>query len=214
MTLTPENLESRDGILGTPIYRDLGRMNEDQLETYVRKAFLGERDLDFLPPPFWDYYFRAGIHGENPYNEKAPGSPAGFFAGVHDTIGSDKRGTFSIGREGEEKPDFGYRRRIRNVIKKLLSESLDVKGKPTQEQKRIASFAVETAGVFKSAEIFRLIGNDIVEERRRYGQNISSEYPQELREDLVQLEADRGEMLAKAEILMRDSRFGKLKLTY
>ena len=56
MTLTKENMETdpKGEIDDTiALLADINRMDDSQLEKYLRLAFTGVADKDFLPPSFW-----------------------------------------------------------------------------------------------------------------------------------------------------------------
>lgn len=212
MTLTVQNMESRDGVISHSIYRDIARMDEEQLDRYTRMAFTGKRDTKLLPTPFWDYWFDMEKHGRSGDDGRTPPSPAIFLAGVHNMVGSISRRTFRIGENGEEQPDFSFRPRFRNVLRKILDECSTVEGEPTGEQKQLASFAVEAVGGLQSVESFQAVGTSIAKERQ--GVLTPDQYPRELQEDLELLQLERVELLEMSEQLIKSGRFGELKLQY
>ncbi len=212
MTLTAQNMESRDGLLSHSIYRDIARMDEGQLDRYTRMAFTAKRDTELLPTPFWDYWFDMEKHGRSGDDGRTPPSPAVFLSGVHNMVGSISRKTFRIGEDGEGQPDFSFRARFRNVLRGILKECSTLEGKPTDEQKQLASFAVEAVGAIQSVESFNRVGASIAKERQ--GVPTSDQYPQELREDLELLQGEQAKLLEMSEKLIKTGRFGELKLQY
>lgn len=212
MTLTAQNMESRDGLISHSIFRDIARMDKEQLTRYTRMVFTDKRDIRFLPAPFWDYWFDMEKHGESDYDGRTPPSPAIFLAGVHDIVGSISRRTFHIGDDGEEQPDFTFRARFRTVLRGILEECSTLEGRPTDEQKQLASFAVEAVGAIQSVESFNAVGASIAKERQ--GILTPDEYPQELQEDLELLRREQAELLEMSEKLIKAGRFGELKLEY
>ncbi|HLC88061.1 MAG TPA: hypothetical protein VJG66_03345 [Patescibacteria group bacterium] len=221
MSLTSENMESRAGVLSHTIYRDIPRMDDSQLERYMRMVFTGERDLAFLPEPFWDgYWFEFGTHGRSS-DGRVPNSPAVFLAGMHDTLGAVARGTFTIGAPGEEQPDFSYRPSFRRTLDGILDECASIPDTPTPKQVSLAGYAVEAVGAIQSIETFNfpyLHQRALSSEQRRVDQRelaaIPSSYPDHLRQDLQALRAEGPVLLAKAKRLIASGRFGELKLEY
>lgn len=190
-------------------------MDNNQLERYMRMSFTGKRDLTFLPEPFWDYWFEYSRHGSSS-DGKEPGSPAAFFASIHDVLGSVARGTFTVGSKKEEKPDFSYRPRFRRVLGSLLDECIAVQEAPTQEQIDLASYVVEAVGAIKSVESFNF--SYIESKKGRLSPEelslIPEDYPQILRSDLEALRVERTKLLESANLLIESGKFGKLKLRY
>lgn len=215
MPLTTENMESRVGLMSHSIFRDIPRMDDEQLSRYMRMAFTGKRDLAFLPEPFWDYWFKYGKHGSSS-DGREPNSPAAFLAGIHDTLGSVARGTFTVGSRNEEKPDFSYRPRFRRVLGSLLDECIAVQGTPTSEQTDLASYAVEAVGAIQSIESFNLYYMESRKSRPTPEEllSIPEDYPKVLRADLEALRAERAKLLDGANLLIKSGRFGELKLRY
>lgn len=213
MALTAENMESRNGLLSHSIYRDIARMDETQLGRYTRMAFTGQRDLEFLPAPFWYYWFDASVHGSSADGRDRP-SPADFLAGFHNTLASVARGTFRIGERNEPLPDFGYRPRFRGVITAILDECLDIQGTPTEEQQMLAVFAVEAVGIVRSSERERKYGEGSSSRRGKEQESVASGYSRQLAEDLELLTKEYPIMAEKAHALIRGGKFGDLKLGY
>lgn len=215
MPLTAENMESKAGLLNHSIFRDIPRMDDEQLSRYMRTAFTGKKDLTFLPESFWGYWFEYGKHGSSS-DGREPNSPAAFLASIHDMLGSVARGTFTVGSEKEEKPDFSYRPRFRRVLGSLIDECIAVQEVPTQEQVDLAIYAVEAVGAIRSVESFNL--SYIESKKGRVAPEelslIPEEYTQILRSDLEALRAERAKLLDDANLLIKSGRFGKLKLRY
>lgn len=154
MSLTPQNMESREGLHSHSIFRDIARMDEEQLSKYVRMAFTGKRDVEFLPEPFWDYWFDMKKHGGPGMDGRTPPSPADFLSEVHNMIAGTKAGIFTVGYESDEQPNFEFRSTYRGVIMGLLDECEDLVGEPTDEQRILASYVVEAVGSIQSPEDF------------------------------------------------------------
>lgn len=215
MPLTAENMETRIGVYGhSAIIRDTARMNEAQLDNYVRRSFAGQRDFDLLPWQFWDGWFNMHTHGPSPDGKSAP-SPANFFSETHDIIGWTLAGASQIMDAGEEQPDFSFRPRYRRVILGILNECTITEGDPTDEQITLAGFAVEAVGVIKSIAEFNSYYKAMISERT--GQKfelIPLNYPEILKDDLRKLRKDKLEMVEQAIILMNNGRFGQLELDY
>lgn len=211
MTLTAQNMESRYGLFSHSIYRDIARMDEEQLTRYTRMAFTGKRDTKFLPAPFWDYWFDMEKHGRGD-DLRTRSSPAIFLSDTHDMIGSISRRTFRVGEDGEEQPDFSFRARFRHVLLGILDDCMAVEGSPTNEQKQLASFAVEAVGELQSVESFTRVGVSIAKERQ--GVLTQDKYPQELQKDLELLQSEQTELLEMSEKLIKAGNFGELKLIY
>jgi len=213
MTLTTENMESRNGFLSHSIFRDLARMDESQLGKYTRMTFTDQRDLTFLPEPFWDFWFDASVHGSSSDGRKRP-SPAAFLSGFHNTLASVARGTFRYGDWTEPRPDFGYRPGFRRVITSVLDECLSIDGYPTQEQRMLAGFAVESVGAIRSAEREIESGKGSVSRRGKEGEAVAAESSKQLAKDLELLKVDYPLMAKKAKTLIKDGKFGELKLRW
>jgi hypothetical protein len=191
-------------------------MDEEQLSKYVRMAFTGKRDVKFLPEPFWDYWFDMEKHGGPGMDGRTPPSPAHFLSGVHNVIAGTKAGTFTVGDKGEEQPNFEFRSTYRAVIRGLLDECLDITGEPTDEQKRLASYAVEAVGRLQPAESFNRNYQERVSAIRGSKESapITLDYPAKLSEDLETLLIELPTMLEKTQTLMSEGRFGPLQLRY
>ena len=216
MSLTPQNMESREGLFSHSMYRDIARMDAEQLDKYVRMAFTGKTDTNFLPEPFWNYWFDMEKHGGPGMDGRTPPSPAYFLSGMHNTIAGTKAGTFTVGDKGEEQPNFEFRSTYRAVIRGLLDECSDITDKPTDEQKRLASYAVEAVRRLQPTESFNRNYQERVSTIRGSKEvvPIALDYPVELSADLETLSIELPTMLEKAQTLISEGRFGSLQLRY
>lgn len=214
MTLTAENMKSSDNMLNYATFvDDVARMDKSQLNDYLRRTFTNNPNTE-LPHTFWSYWFNMRKHGPSYDGHDAPG-PATFFSNLHDIIGYSAVGTYRIlDRTGEVKPDFSFRSRFRNVIGNILEESTNIIT-PSDEQKELASSAVEAIGAFKSAESFNRSVEHIVTNRvLNEVKPILITYPEDLRTDLDKLRIEHPKMIEKAQNLIESGRFGELKLSY
>lgn len=118
------------------IWRDVGRMDEDQLNRYVGLAFQGEEDLSFLPRTFWRHYFELDVE----HSDRGMPSPARFFAEMYIIIGRIKEGTYRVHGEA---PDEIFRPRFETVINRLTGELLKQESEPTEKQLKLASSIAE-----------------------------------------------------------------------
>lgn len=210
MTLTRQNIETNDRAFHpSAMFRDIARMNDGQLDDYIRRAFTGQRDSS-LPRQFFGQYFDLRSHGSSPDGRVAP-SPGAFFAGLHDLVGSIARGTFSV--DGDA-PDLGYRGRFRGVLAKLLDDCVVLKETPTEDQSLLARSAVEAVGEMQSLSSFIEVGEMINRQTTGLKDPPPVVYPEALRKDLDEYRATRPGMLSKAQVIIDDGRFGQLKLRY
>ena len=141
--LTPQNMRTNPSLDiwdSAALSEDITHMGDSQLERYVRKAFEGQQDLQFLPAPFWEYTFS---HYED---ERAYPTPGKFFAGLYTTLPSAIAGTFT--KHDGQRLDFDpeYRRRFENVLLRLLEECVAVEGNPTETQLRTAQYVIDAVG--------------------------------------------------------------------
>ena len=201
MPLTPENMESKPSEMSYTIFRDIARMDEEQLRKYVTMAFTNHRDLTFLPEPFWDYWFEMGKHG--PEEElRFRSSPAEFFASVHNLLASVKMGTFQLGEPNEDKPDFAYRPRFRKVLDGILDDWLNIQGDADNDQKQLLEYAIEATGNLRLPDI-----------QNNHTEPTSSEdatpvfYDDELLADIDAQRKDQVLLQLKAEAIIKDIRF-------
>lgn len=176
--------------------RDLGRMDQTQLGSFVKKAATGVREDAFLPRQFFRY-FNANAHGPSEDGRSAPGL-ANYLVETHEIVGLAERGVYTV--QGGP-ADFGFRGRFRRVISELLDESTTAVDEPTDEQRVLASFAVEVVGEFLGQE------------------EISNSYPpgtmtERLKQDLEELQVVKPIWTEKAQSLIDSGRFGQLQLTY
>lgn len=210
MALTKENMETTDERFDPgAMFKDIARMNELQLEAYVRKIFTGQRD-DSLPRQFFGFYFSTTSYGSSP-DGRTPPSPASFLAEVHDIVGFVARGTYHV--DGPA-PDFKYRRRFRRVITRLLDECLVMEGVPAEETRLLARFAVEATGGMMSPDDFVDYGEMINEHRTGLKNPPPLEYPEILKKDLDEFRVTRPKMLKRAQAIIDGGRFGQLSLRY
>ena len=209
-------MESREGLFSHTIFRDIARMDEEQLGKYVRMAFTGKRDAKFLPEPFWDYWFDMGKHGGPGSDGRTPPSPAYFLSNVHNMIAGTKAGIFTVGNKGDEQPNFAFRETYRAVISGLLDESHAITGEPTEEQKSLASYTVEAVGKIQTSEEFGRHFESMVHQRRGSKESapIAHDYPSELREDLAVSDEQHARMMESSQQLIDGGRFGTLQLHY
>lgn len=228
MPLTPDNMESRAGLMSRSIFRDIARMDYSQLNRYTRMAFTGKRDLAFLPEPFWDYWFEYGKHGETSDGRES-NNPAVFLTGLHNMLASIAVGRFRVGGDEEEQPDFAYRPRFRRVLKGILDECIRIAAKPspetvllgrstppTREQMDLASYGVEAVGAIQTLESFNAyyLRTGKHERSQRELATIPATYTQHLREDLIAMDTERAELIRRSTALISSGRFGQLKLKY
>ena len=209
-------MESRDGMISHTIFRDIARMDKPQLDKYTRMAFTGKSDKKFLPEPFWDYWFDGDKHGGPGMDGRTPPSPAHFLSGVHNMIAGTKAGVFTVGSNTDEQPNFEFRSTYRAVIQGILDECIALPGEPTDEQKRLASFAVEAVGRLQPPETFNRDYRERVAARRggKEGSPIAEDYPAELKTDLDAQTSEQILMMEKVQQLVDSEKFGALPLHY
>lgn len=214
MSLIAENIETKEGIFSHTIFRDIARMDKAQLSRYVRLAFTGEPDYQFLPRPFWDYWFDVQTHGRS-LDGRTPPSPAEFFSSLHNLLGSVARGTFQVGFDGDPAPNFGFRARYREVIIDLLNEAVNLEGEPDADQKKLASFAVEAVGSLRSKRDFMIDTLYRYREAEGDPEKLKKiKFPDELVDDLEKLDKDYEFMLTRSYQLINSGNFGQLKFEY
>ncbi len=209
-------MESRKGLFSHTIFRDIARMDEEQLSKYMRIAFIGKQDVKFLPEPFWDYWFDMGKHGGPGMDGRTPPSPAYFLSNVHNMIAGTKAGVFTVGNKGDEQPNFAFRETYRAVLAGLLDECQTITGEPTDEQKRLASYTVEAVGKIQTSEEFGRYFEEMVHQSRggKESAPIAHNYPAELSEDLTASDEQHTRMIESSQQLIDSGRFGPLQLHY
>lgn len=210
MVLTKENIETTDATFHPDaMFRDIARMDESQLEVYVRKIFTGKNDHS-LPRQFFGSYFSTASHGPSP-DGKIPPSPAAWLAGIHDIVGSIARGTYSV--DGTA-PDFEYRSRFRGVITRLLDDCLAIEGVPNEDLGLLARFSVEAVGGMLSPDDFIDHGEVSNELKTGVKNPPPLVYPESLKKDLEEFRVIRPPMIQKAQAVIDSGRFGQLELYF
>ena len=147
MSLTSENMRTDpkgEVISDGAMYEDLTKMDQDQLGRYVRRAFLGETDLDFLPEPFW-WNFDTYSDGLNLHTAPDPGT---FFGGFYHTLGRmEVRGEtgWTTDKGVEYTIDFGFYTRLEKVLKDIFDELLTLEGEANESQRLMGKFAMKAS---------------------------------------------------------------------
>jgi hypothetical protein len=138
------------------LMEDVNQMSSEQLDKYVRLAFLGEIDPEFLPPH--SYFWRAfSVYGGG---DRGPSTPGDFFAGIYTTIPSAHEGKYTRHDGTKIDVDPMYRSRFEQVLKGILEECLNYDGEPTKRELMLAKYAVETVDHIRFSD-----GSDSPEEQ-------------------------------------------------
>ena len=204
MSLTSENTETTDDMLNvSAMWRDIARMDDVQLETYMKGAFTGTPDYSFLSYPFWSRYFSMRNFGSSPDGKSPPG-PGAFLAEMHDIIGSVSRGSYRV--EGEA-PDFEFRPRFRKVLGKIMNEVALVDD-PAEDEKLIARHAIDALNHIQPEDVFRGEGDMFNVNRIKEGSPQSLEYPQYLKDDLKVMDEQIYRILENATEIVGSGKFG------
>ena len=150
MALTRQNMRTdptggRDDI--TSLLSDIGQMDDPQLETYLRLAFTGQIDADFLPPHshFWRGHSvngGDGLHG-------GPLPVGAYFGGQIYHLLYDAAIGFSKLRAPT---NIQTPLRFLNILERFLRECIDYKGTPDERQLIMAQSAIDTIGYIRFNE--------------------------------------------------------------
>lgn len=202
MTLTLERMESSNESLNYGAYvRDVANMDQDQLGTYLRKSFTSERDLNFLPAVFWDYWIDMDTFGLS-HDGRTPPGPGASFAEIHDVVGAVENGTYSIVGQAA---DFEFRARFRSVLRGFLYESLAIKGEPDEKQKMLAAHACEAVANLQTPGNFVIFGLEQKAKKETTGADITM--PRKLVDDLLAFSQQYPVLRDKANMLIENPRF-------
>lgn len=216
MTLNPENMQTDPTgniFCYSPMEADITHMDGEQLDRYVRMAFMGKTDMKTLPYPFWGTYYEAGfLGGSDGHN---PAGPNRLFGDIYSALGRMQREgktsfTAKSGDEVFEYPaDFSYRERLEKVLMGILDKSQSVDGNPTPEQVRLGIFAAATIQNIALSDGPNSPNKQFAKKLQETGTTTIGV----ARQMIGKLEHPKPEdnpLLARADAFLRDPRFGPL----
>ncbi len=136
-------------------------MDYSQLERYVRLAFEGRIDEDFLPRHslFWHAF---SVYGGG---DRGPPKPGDFFAGLYTTIPSMIDGIFTRHDGTKIDADIEYRTRLEKILEKILEECINYDGSPNKEQSMLAQGSIDAVSSIKFSDGAKYLENS---EKRIY----------------------------------------------
>ncbi|MFA4820504.1 MAG: hypothetical protein WC613_06130 [Candidatus Aenigmatarchaeota archaeon] len=206
MPLTAENMkvDPNGKVWDTAtLVEDINQMSIEQLARYVRLAFVGETDPEFLPPR--SYFWRAfSIHGSDD-GTYSP-TPGNFFAGIYMTVPDAYEGKFtrSDGSKITVYPE--YRSRFERVLKDIFEECLKCEGKPKQRELMLTRYALEAIDRIRSSDGPNSPVQQFSEALKERGIVPASEIP-EMLQKLEPPKDDKNELFQLAKKLLEDPRY-------
>ncbi len=125
------------------MHHDVTVMDIDQLGRYVRLAFTGKRDEEFLPLAFWiDAY---SSHHRGSGNGRTPDSAGLFFGELHGFVYKIVTKHPEMNESWYDYPvNADYLDNFRQIFTEIAQECLQ-KEDPDETTRQLASFLVETA---------------------------------------------------------------------
>jgi len=148
MPLTSENRRTPSGAEyfsnGKDLHHDVTNMDEGQLEKYMRMAFLGQRDEEFLPYLFWRHAF-ASYYKRGYGDGREPNPPGTFFGDMHGFVSNIINRHPEMDESWYDHPVNGeYLENLLKVTNKIMQEALEHPN-PDDNAKQLAFMAVQTA---------------------------------------------------------------------
>jgi hypothetical protein len=149
--LTPQNMRTPKNAeyfgKAETLHHDLTLMNAQQLQRYMKMAFLETRDETFLPKAFWRQAFQ-GVSGSG--GGRSPDGASKFFGNTAGFVGRICY-KYPESTNPDEQSWVGYpvhveyRNNLRSALTNILLEATWI-NHPTAEQMKLATGAVETVG--------------------------------------------------------------------
>lgn len=202
MTLTMANMHSdvsgkTFNDTGT-LSEDITRMDSSQLERYVRIAFTGHRDNQFLPAVFWNQTYE--IHHGEP-------SPGEFFAGIYTNVAYSIAGKTKRADGSKVELNTAYRDTFARILLGIIDECLNYDGQPNKNEFNLAQNAVDAVGKIRFREGESKVG---IEENLQEDDMTAVEIEVVIKK-LKEVDISRSLLIMKARELARDTRYQNLK---